>query len=117
MISSTDTVIIGAGPYGLSLSAYLTDAGVSHEILGDPMHAWRNFMPPGMFMRSEAFASNLYAPTHAYTLEDYCRRNRIAYEPLGMRLPLETFVDYALWFQSHLVSHVRDVEVIGFTCI
>ncbi|MDF3838314.1 NAD(P)-binding domain-containing protein [Cupriavidus basilensis] len=110
---STDTVIIGAGPYGLSVSSHLTAAGVPHEILGNPMHAWRHFMPPGMFLRSEAFASNLYAPQRGYTMEAYCRQNHIAYEPVGMRLPLETFVDYGLWFQSHLVKHVRKVDVVG----
>ncbi|MBP0635733.1 MULTISPECIES: NAD(P)-binding domain-containing protein [unclassified Cupriavidus] len=112
MISSTDTVIVGAGPYGLSVSAYLSKAGVPNQILGEPMHAWRNFMPPGMLLRSEPFASNLYAPWKGYTLEEYCRRNRVPYRQVGMRVPLELFVDYGLWFQSRLVSHVRPVDVI-----
>ncbi len=112
MNSSTDTAIIGAGPYGLSISAYLTEAGVPHQVLGQPMHAWRNYMPPGMLMRSEAFASDLYAPQGGYTLEEYCRRNGISYAPIGMRLPLEVFVDYGLWFQSQLVSHLRTLEVV-----
>jgi len=111
MISSTDTAIIGAGPYGLSISAHLSAAGVPHQVLGEPMFAWRNVMPPGMLMRSEAFASDLYAPHAGYGLEDYCRHKRLPYAPIGMRLPLETFVDYGLWFQSQLVSHVRTVEV------
>ncbi|WP_316155519.1 NAD(P)-binding domain-containing protein [Cupriavidus sp. BIC8F] len=112
MNSSTDTAIIGAGPYGLSISAYLSEAGVPHQVLGQPMYAWRNFMPPGMLMRSEAFASDLYAPQGGYTLEEYCRRNGISYAPIGMRLPLETFVDYGLWFQSQLVSHLRTLDVV-----
>ncbi len=112
MISSTDTVIIGAGPYGLSASAYLTKAGVPHQILGQPMHAWQNFMPPGMLLRSEPFASNLYSPCGGYTMEEYCRRNRLDYQPVGIRVPVEHFVDYGLWFQSQLVSHLRPVEVV-----
>ena len=32
-----DTVIVGAGPYGLSLSAHLRFAGVSFRIFGGPM--------------------------------------------------------------------------------
>jgi len=111
MNSTTDTAIIGAGPYGLSISAYLSEAGVPHQVLGEPMFAWRNFMPPGMLMRSEAFATSLYAPQRGYTMEDYCRRKGIDYAPVGMRLPLETFIDYGLWFQSSLVSHVRPVDV------
>ncbi|WP_011298631.1 NAD(P)-binding domain-containing protein [Cupriavidus necator] len=111
MISSTDTVIVGAGPYGLSTSTYLTEAGVPHQILGHPMHAWKNFTPPGMLLRSEAFASNLYAPWAGYTVEDYCRHNRMEYKPVGLHLPVETFVDYGQWFQSELVGHIRPVEV------
>ncbi len=88
MISTTDTAIIGAGPYGLSISAHLSDTGVPHQVLGEPMFAWRNIMPPGMLMRSEAFASDLYAPRAGYRLEDYCRRMHLPYAPIGIRLPL-----------------------------
>lgn len=111
MISSTDTVIVGAGPYGLSTSAYLTEAGVPHQVLGIPMHAWKNFTPPGMLLRSEAFASSLYSPCGGYTVEAYCRRNHIEYKSVGLHLPVETFVDYGRWFQSELVGHIRPVEV------
>ncbi len=111
-MQSTDTVIIGAGPYGLSLATYLSAAGVPHEILGQPMLAWRNFMPPGMLLRSEAFASSLYAPHRGFTFEAYCRHKGIRYQPVAMHVPLESFVDYALWFQSNLVGHVRPAEVV-----
>ncbi|CAN0618243.1 FAD-dependent urate hydroxylase [Burkholderia multivorans] len=109
---STDTVIIGAGPYGLSLATHLKAAGVPHQILGQPMCAWRNYMPPGMLMRSEAFASNLSAPRRGYTLKDYCRVKGIRYQPIGMKVTLETFVDYGLWFQSNLVAETRPVDVV-----
>jgi thioredoxin reductase len=76
------------------------------------MQAWSDFMPPGMLMRSEAFASSLYAPQRGFALEDYCTHKGIRYQPLGMHLSRETFVDYALWFQQHLVSHARVVDVL-----
>ncbi|MGN5480846.1 hypothetical protein ACTMU2_41495 [Cupriavidus basilensis] len=75
-----------------------------HQVLGLPMHAWKNFTPPGMLLRSEAFASNLYAPWGGYTVEDWCRRNHIEYKPVGLHLPVEMFVDYGQWFQSELVG-------------
>ncbi|MFM0555991.1 NAD(P)-binding domain-containing protein [Paraburkholderia sediminicola] len=111
-MSLTDTVIIGAGPYGSSLSAHLRAAGVAHQILGQPMDAWINYMPPGMLLRSEAFASNLHAPHRGFTLEDYYRERGMRYQPMGMELPLETFVEYALWFQSKLVDDIQAVDVI-----
>jgi FAD-dependent urate hydroxylase len=112
-MSLTDTAIIGAGPYGSSLAAHLKAAGVAHQVLGKPMQAWRDLMPPGMMLRSEAFASSLHAPRAGFTLEDYCRLKRLPYEPMGMALPLQTFVDYGLWFQQNLVGEIQPVDVLG----
>ncbi|HEX3378377.1 MAG TPA: FAD-dependent oxidoreductase [Paraburkholderia sp.] len=112
-MSFTDTIIIGAGPYGSSLAAHLKAVGVDHQILGEPMGAWRNLMPPGMLLRSEAFASSLHAPCSGFTVEDYCRLKGLPYRPLGMALPLETFVDYALWFQANLVGEIQPVDVLS----
>ncbi|QCP50013.1 NAD(P)/FAD-dependent oxidoreductase [Trinickia violacea] len=111
-MAATDTVIIGAGPYGLSLAAHLNASGVPHQIFGKPMQAWSDFMPPGMLMRSEAFASSLYAPQRGYSMKDYCAHKGIRYQPVGMHLSRETFVEYALWFQQNLVSQIRTVEVL-----
>ncbi|MGZ3689772.1 MAG: NAD(P)/FAD-dependent oxidoreductase, partial [Bdellovibrionota bacterium] len=57
-----DTVIVGAGPYGLSIAAHLKAARIPFKILGTPLESWRNFMPEGMFLRSEPFASSLWDP-------------------------------------------------------
>src|SRR5277367_4101804 len=42
MSSSTEVAIIGAGPYGLSIAAYLRDAGIPFQIFGKPMYSWRS---------------------------------------------------------------------------
>ena len=62
MPNSTDVAIIGAGPFGVSIAAYLRFYGVDFRIFGTPMHRWRTHMPVGMFLKSEAFASNLADP-------------------------------------------------------
>lgn len=112
---ATDTLIIGAGPYGLSLAANLAATGLPFITLGTPMETWANFMPPGMLLRSEAFASSLHAPRPGLTMADYCRRARIAYEPVGMRLQLQTFLDYARWFQAQAVGPVREGRIARLT--
>ena len=45
MTESTDVAIIGAGPYGLSLAAHLSAAGVTYRHFGVPMRLWRTAMP------------------------------------------------------------------------
>jgi ribulose 1,5-bisphosphate synthetase/thiazole synthase len=42
MANGLDVAIIGAGPYGLSCSAYLRGREIEHVIVGSPMAAWRD---------------------------------------------------------------------------
>ena len=47
-----DVLIIGAGPYGLSLGSRLRHLGIDYRIVGVPMSFWRQHMPAGMYLRS-----------------------------------------------------------------
>ena len=40
-----DVLIIGAGPYGLSLGSRLRHLGIDYRIVGVPMSFWRQHMP------------------------------------------------------------------------
>ena len=75
----TSVAIIGTGPYGLSIAAYLRAAGVDFRIFGTPMNAWRSHMPKGMFLKSEGCASNLSSPSGGYTLKQYCAEGGLHY--------------------------------------
>ena len=41
MSDVVDVAVIGAGPYGLSLAAHLSAAGVNYRHFGVPMRLWR----------------------------------------------------------------------------
>src|SRR5262249_15629149 len=45
--------IVGAGPFGLSLAAYVGQHGVEYTMVGRPMEFWQKHMPRGMYLRSE----------------------------------------------------------------
>lgn len=51
---STKTLIVGAGPFGLGLAAYLEQRGYDYRIVGKPMEFWKRHMPEGMLLRSKA---------------------------------------------------------------
>jgi FAD-dependent urate hydroxylase len=65
--STNGIVIVGAGPYGLSVAAHLRRHGLPFRIFGSPMQSWRSNMPAGMFLKSEGRASSLSDPAGSYT--------------------------------------------------
>jgi thioredoxin reductase len=110
-MQSIETAIVGAGPYGLSISAHLRAAGVMHEVFGDPLESWRDFMPRGMLLRSEPFASNLWDPNRRFTYERYLNEKNIPYRKVRDPVSIERFLDYASWFRKNAAGAVRNVKV------
>ncbi len=107
----TDVAVIGAGPYGLSVSAHLSARGVRHEIFGDTMSLWAKHMPRGMYLKSEGFASNLADPRGVHTLKRFCAEQGIEYGDFAVPIALDTFERYGRWFQERLVAQLRETLV------
>ena len=105
-------IVIGAGPYGLSIAAHLAQRGIQARVFGQPMRAWREHMPVGMFLKSAPGASNISAPEPGSTLADYCEfaghPHLVGHDPV----PLHLFADYGTWFQQRLVPQLEQVDVV-----
>ena len=52
LVKETQLLVIGAGPYALSVAALAQERGISTVVQGRPMSFWRGNMPEGMFLRS-----------------------------------------------------------------
>jgi cation diffusion facilitator CzcD-associated flavoprotein CzcO len=102
--------IIGAGPYGLSLSAHLTARDVEHRIIGRTMETWDRHMPNGMFLKSEGFASSIDDPKGRGTLRTFCEEAGLPYADIGPPISIDTYRAYGHWFQQQLVPHVEEDE-------
>src|ERR1700690_2743216 len=107
------TAIIGAGPYGLSVAAYLRRSGLPFRIFGRPMDSWLNHMPKGMMLKSDGFASNIYDPDSAFTLGQFCAERGIRYADAGLPVTLETFVAYGLAFKERMLPEFEEKQVVS----
>jgi hypothetical protein len=69
-------------------------------------------MPAGMRLKSDGFASDLYAGS-AYSLKAYCAEQGLAYDDLQIPVPLETFISYGLAFQRRFVPMLEENRVVA----
>ena len=113
MVATADVVIVGAGPYGLSLAAHLAAADRDVRVFGRSMETWRDGMPSGMKLKSEGFASSLSDPDGSYTLGHYCAERGIAYAESGWPVPVEVFAAYGEAFARRFVPHLDERKVTG----
>jgi hypothetical protein len=105
------TVIVGAGPYGLSVAAHLRARGVPVRIFGEVMGSWRNRMPVGMCLKSTPWASSLGAPEPGFTLADFQVAQGIPQLRDDEVVPVEQFIRYGEWFAAHQAPAVEPAMV------
>ena len=111
-----EVVVIGAGPYGLSVAAHLRHMRVPFRVFGKPMGMWTDHMPKGLTLKSDAFASNIAAPNNGFPLERFYRESgRTDYSPIGLRVPGSTVAEYGREFQRRYVGEVDEARVLETT--
>lgn len=107
---TSHVAIIGAGPYGLAAAAYLGASNVETHVFGESMDFWTKQMPVGMFLRSPRSASSIADPRAELSLERYQATHAME---LPKPIPLDTFIDYGLWFQRQAVAHLDSRRVVN----
>ena len=105
---TTDVVVLGAGPYGLSAAAHLNASGLNVRVFGEPMSFWDRHMPEGMCLRSPWEASQLSDPAKALTIDAF----QVAMSsPVSRPIPIRRFIAYGRWFQSRAVPNLEQKKV------
>jgi thioredoxin reductase len=106
-VKNDTTIVIGAGPYGLSVAAHLKAQGKPTLILGKPMEFWQN-MPPKMYLKSSWSALSIADPNGKYSLNHYSKLFNI---PKQAPVPLQVFLEYGEWFQKQAVPDIDQTYV------
>jgi FAD-dependent urate hydroxylase len=116
-VSTSEVLVIGAGPFGVSISAHLHGFGIDHQIVGRPMDTWRAHMPPGMMLKSEPYASEIASPDGGYDPAAYYKLHGWEYINRAVPVPLDRFLGYADWYVEQLVPGIRDVTATEVTAV
>jgi len=103
---SLDVAVVGAGPFGLSIAAHLSDRRV--RVFGEPMFVWTNLMPRDMLMRSAWKETSLSAPAGQGTIDAWTEATGESREE---PIPLVKFLRYAQWFQTQFVAESDPARV------
>lgn len=104
-------VIVGAGPYGLSLAAHLRAKGIPFRIFGHAVHNWATQMPRSMRLQSNGFGSNLSTGSRPYTFAQFCRESGRARAEGDLPVTVEDFVAYGCEFARRYVPTLETEEV------
>jgi len=96
MQKSTPLLLVGAGPFGLSLAAYFNHKKIEYMHIGSSMDYWKNHMPKEMVLRS---ASDWHLdPLEEGTILKYLETKQL--QPVDVEpLTLDFYMGYTEWFQ------------------
>jgi cation diffusion facilitator CzcD-associated flavoprotein CzcO len=88
-----------------------TVKGMDVHTFGEPMSFWLGNMPVGMLLRSGWAATHIASPGETLTLEAF---KETTGSHFSAPVPLESFVNYGLWFQRKAVPNLdlRKVQQI-----
>jgi cation diffusion facilitator CzcD-associated flavoprotein CzcO len=95
-----ELVIIGSGPYGLSVAAHLRAGGRPVRVFGEAMGFWENQMPRGMLVRSAWEASSISDPEGSLCLDVFEAEQP---QPFSRPMPGEELARYGRWFQTRAI--------------
>ncbi len=97
MHQSANTLIVGAGPFGLGLAAYLQQRGHDYQLVGKPTEFWKRHMPQGMLLRSNA--AWYLDPDHQWTIDRFLTTHHPS-RPAADPISREQYIAYMDWFRQ-----------------
>lgn len=108
MSKEVDFLIIGAGPFGLSMASYAEHNNLDYLVLGKPMGFWKENMPEGMYLRSNCDWH--IDPQGIFTIDKYLETKHLKREDVEP-LSLDFYLSYSKWFQEQVSPRIEESMV------
>lgn len=106
-------LIIGAGPYGISLFNELTRQNISCLMVGIPFSLWMHHMIPRLNLRSNILASEIYSIDKRFSWQNYFKSLELDLNiDKRMRIPVAWFQNYARWVWDQLPEKKIEEKII-----
>lgn len=104
----TETIIIGAGIYGIATANYLYHKKLPFEIVGRFMDLWRNHTFDSMILRSDFSTSEIPHPENRYSADNFFREYPELEWYRNTHLPIGIYRQYLNWVEDNLEYPVLD---------
>lgn len=108
-------IIIGSGPYGVSIANELFCRGIDFSIVGKPFSLWFEHTQDTMAVRSDWHTSEIYSPDKRFDFRTFLQRSvpDRAREIVRNRIPIDLFRGYLDHVKATLPYPIEDTLVTG----
>lgn len=108
----TRILIIGTGPYGVSIANELFGRDINFVIVGKLFELWQEHTLDTMAIRSDWHTSEIYDPQNRYDFRAFLKNNYTDYKAiLKERIPIDIFRHYLRFVQENLPYNVENSYV------
>jgi len=101
-------LIVGAGPYGLSLANYMSNAGQEFTIIGKPMELWRKHTFSDASLRSDMATSEIAHPQDIYSIQNFRSQHGLDTGSLSERVSVREYRQYINWVLGAIPYEVQE---------
>lgn len=101
-------LIVGAGPYGLSLANYMSALGQEFKIIGKPMELWNEHTFSDASLRSEMATSEIAHPQSAYSIQAFRSQKGLKPGIASERIKVSEYRQYIGWVLAALPYEIQE---------
>lgn len=108
-------LIIGTGPYGISIANALHKKNIPFAIAGKMFSLWYDHTLDSMSIRSDWHSSEIYSPDDRYSVKDFIYKNYPESEAnkiMSHKLPIDVFRKYLKYIEKDIPYSIQPYNVV-----